>query len=70
MRRHGRHYCCKEILRSGIAAASPLMRCRLGPHALQGKLMLVQELVRVLDRLGLGLGANGRPGLISLLLNR
>lgn len=36
----------------------------------QGKLMLVRELVRALERLGLGLGANGRPGLISLLLKR
>ncbi|GIL73346.1 hypothetical protein Vretifemale_3533 [Volvox reticuliferus] len=37
---------------------------------LRGKLMLVRELVRALERLGLGLGANGRPGLISILLNR
>ncbi len=36
----------------------------------QGKLCLVRELVGALDRLGVGLGANGRPGLISILLNR
>ncbi|GFR40524.1 hypothetical protein Agub_g1093, partial [Astrephomene gubernaculifera] len=37
---------------------------------LRGKLLLVRELVRALDRLGLGLSAPGRPGLIALLLNR
>lgn len=55
----------------GALAASPGLLVQ-APYEdlLAGKLALVRALVLALDRLGVGLGQGGRPGLVGILTSR